>query len=302
MGSYFRRARLDIAGSIMDGRVRFRVYPEFAPTVSLRDAWVEHRWENGLALRMGQQVVPFDLQREKSMGRAHFGDRTIAARRFELSGGRDIGAVGRWGNSTGTRQLSIGLFNATGANRRELGAAPLISGRGVLSFGGAIASAETDLNRTETPVLTLGAGFMSARESQLRPRPGFTNEAPSDWTGWTADVHGRWKGFSMVGAWYGQNVTPITPIAQELEGRGWFLSGGWVLPGSAAEIAVKHSEARWDRAVDATEMETAFGVTFFHRRHELQTRIQFILEENPIIASGRKARVLTLEHQLLLGG
>jgi hypothetical protein len=106
----------------------------------------------------------------------------------------------------------------------------------------------------------------------------------------------------MVGAWYGQNVTPITPIAQELEGRGWFLSGGWVLPGSAAEIAVKHSEARWDSAVDATEMETAFGVTFFHRRHELQTRIQFILDENPIIASGRKARVLTLEHQLLLGG
>jgi hypothetical protein len=302
MGSYFRRVRLDVAGSIMEGRVRFRLYPEFAPTVSLRDAWVEYRWGNGMALRMGQQVIPFDLQREKSMGRAHFGERTIAARRFELSGGRDIGAVGRWSNSAGTGQVSIGLFNATGANRRELGPSPLIAGRGVISIGGTISSGETDLGRSETPVLTLGAGFMTASESLLRPRPGFSNEAPTDWLGWTADLHGRWQGFSVAGAWFAQTVSPISGIAEEVEGQGWFLSGGWVLPGSPAEIAVKHSEAKWDRDTGEEESETAIGVTVFHRRHELQTRIQLIFEENPVLSTGGKARVLTIEHQLLLGG
>jgi len=302
MGSYFRRVRLDLTGSVMEGRVRFRLYPEFAPTVSLRDAWVEYRWGNGIGLRMGQQVVPFDLQREKSMGRAHFGDRAIAARRFELSGGRDIGAAGRWANSAGTRQVSIALFNATGPNRRELGPSPLIAGRGVLSFGGSIASGETDLNRSATPVLTVGAGFMTASESFLRPRPGFTNEAPTDWTGWTADLHGRWNGLSVVGAWYEQSVTPVTGIAQEADGRGWILSGGWVLPGAPAEIAVKRSEARWDRVSGEPETETAIGVTVFHRRHEVQTRIQLIFEENPSLATGSKARILTVEHQLLLGG
>jgi hypothetical protein len=80
------------------------------------------------------------------------------------------------------------------------------------------------------------------------------------------------------------------------------LSGGWVLPGSPAEIAVKHSEAEWDRDGGATESESAIGVTIFHRRHEVQTRIQLILEENPILSTGRKATVLTVEHQLLLGG
>lgn len=301
MGTYFRRARLDLSGSLLEGKIRFRVYPELAPTVSLRDLWVEWRTESGFAFRGGQQVVPFDLQREKSMGRAHFGDRAVAARRFELSGGRDVGITGRWANSAGTRQISVGVFNGVGANRRELVTSPLFAGRGSLSFGGSVASAETDLNRSENPVVTLGAGVMIAKESGLRPRPGFTNEALTDWAGLTMDLHGRWQGFSLAGSLFGQTVSPIDSDT-DIDGSGWFLSGGWVLPGSPAQVSVKHSRAQWDDTADESETETAVGVTLFHRGHEIQTRIQLIFEENPLLSSGGEARVLTIEHQLLLGG
>jgi hypothetical protein len=302
-GFFLRRARVDLTGSVMDGTIRFRVYPEFAGTPGLRDGWVEVRGERGVALRMGQQTVPFDLQREKSMGRAHFGERALAARRFEVSGGRDVGVVGSWRGGNGDRLLSLGVFNGRGPNRRELGPSPLLSGRGIVSFGGPIASAETDLGRSESPVITVALGFMAADESILRPRPGSAADQPADWTGWTGDVHARWSGFSVAGAWFSQFMSLATTVPQDVDGNGWFLSAGWVFPGSGAEIALRHSQATWDQDLDLDpEKETGLGLTLFHRAHEVQSRFQLTFEEHPTSAGGGRATLLTVEHQILLGG
>jgi hypothetical protein len=62
------------------------------------------------------------------------------------------------------------------------------------------------------------------------------------------------------------------------EGRGFFLSLGWVLP-------------------------TGIGVSFFHQGHELKTRIQLSRERRHLAEGApRTTRILTIEHQLLLGG
>jgi hypothetical protein len=303
-GFFLRRARLDVTGSLLEGRVRFRLLPDLARSPELRDAWVELQGEfegQGVSLRMGQQTVPFDLQRERSSSAMHFGDRAIAARRFELSGGRDVGAVGTLTALEGRFRLQGGAFNGQGANRADPGRTPLLSGRASLSFGGTAARGETDLARTPDPVVSLGLGAMRHEHSFLRPRPGFSADRENAWHSWTADVHARWRGMSLAASWFEQQVDAE---GNDERGDGFFVSGGVLLPGHDVEFALRHSSAIWDAARDAgPDDETSVGLTFFHRGHELQTRIQFSRERLFVGApSERSTNVLTLEHQLLLGG
>ncbi len=308
-GFFLRRARLDITGSLLEGRVRYRLLPDLARSPELRDAWVEVRsGESGgvaAGIRMGQQTVPFDLQRERNMGLAHFGERAVAARRFELSGGRDVGAMGFLRARDGHLQLFGGIFNGQGPNRSDPGRSPLLGGRLLLSVGGPASRGETDLARTPSPVLTLGAGAMHHRHSALRPRPGFAADRTVDWTSWTGDVHARWRGASLAAATFRQE---IDLGGNEEGGHGFFVSTGWVLPplvpGFDMEAAFRHSEATWDRGRDPhPDLDTGVGLTFFHRGHEVQTRIQLSRERRHLSEGAPiNTRILTLEHQLLLGG
>ncbi len=303
-GFFLRRARLDVSGGILDGRIRFRLLPDLSRSPELRDAWVEVRGTLGgvpSGLRMGQQIVPFDLQRERSMASGHFGERAIAARRFELSGGRDVGVVGYLRSANGHFQLFGGGFNGQGANRTDPGRTPLVAGRALASFGGAPARGESDLARTPNPVITMGAGAMAHRHSFLRPRPGFSADRAVDWHSWTADVHARWRGASVAGSWFEQ-VVDAEGIDER--GDGFFVSGALLLPGHDVEVSVRRSRATWDARRDAgPDLETGVGVTLFHSGHELQTRFQLSRE---VLFSGsdteRRATILVIEHQLLLGG
>jgi hypothetical protein len=299
-GFFLRRARLDVTGGILEGRVRFRLMPDLARSPGLRDAWVELRG-GGAGIRMGQQTVPFDFQRERSMASGHFGDRAIASRRFELAGGRDVGVVGYVQARDGRIQLYGGAFNGQGANRTDPGRVPLLGGRALVSVGGAPSRGETDLARTPDPVVTLGAGAMRHRESFLRPRPGFSADRAVAWHSWTADAHARWRGVSLAGSWFEQRVDAE---GNDERGDGFFVSGGALVPGHDVEMVVRHSRATWDAARDAgPDIETSVGLTFFHMGHGLQTRVQFTRERLFAgSATERRTNILTIEHQLLLGG
>ncbi len=304
VGFRLRRARLIVDGEGMEGQVRFRLMPDLGSTPQLRDAWVEVR--HGLfRLRMGQQTVPFHLQRERSMARGHFGDRALASRRFELSGGRDIGVVGSTSAFAQHLRIDAGAFNGRGANRTDPSPSPLFAARTSLSLGAPATSGETDLERSPGPGVSLGLGAMGARESLLRPRPGFAADQAADWWGWTLDLHARYRGGSVAGGVFGHSIT--TPsggesaVTTEVDGVGWFLGGGYVLPGRPVEVVLRHSEARWDRSRNGpAERETALGVTFFHRLHLLQTRIQLIRERGMLTGLSDESTRLTIEHQLLL--
>ncbi len=304
-GAFLRRARLDFTATLFEGAARIRVMPELGRGgTELRDAWIEVFPVDGIAMRMGQQGVPFNLQRATSGARQHFGDRSLATRRFEIAGGRDIGAVFAWRGEGGRRLAQLGIFNGEGPNRRQLGpAGPLISGRVAVGFGGPLPSGESDLARSEQPRLALGAGVLTANESGLRPRPGFAADDAADWRAGTLDADVRWQGISLSGAWYSHRVESITPGTPTVDGSGWHLSGGWVVPSRRFEIAIRRSEAEWDRSTRGhAENETSLGVTFFHREHALQTRVQVVRWRMLQGGEVERGHGLILEHQFLLGG
>lgn len=300
-GFMLRRARLDFSGALVEGGIHFRLMPDLAQNPELRDAWVEIRnpWGN---LRMGQQTIPFDLQREWSMAYAHFGERALAARMFELSGGRDLGATWALRPMDGRLRIDAGVFNGMGPNRRELGRRPLLAGRTTWALGGNSPGRESGRARPEHPILTLGAGAMAANQSALRPRPGFSADRIVDWRSGTLDTHLVWHGATFLAAAYRQEITRDGGTSEA--GDGFFVSAGWALSAFPLEVVARFGETIWDSERDAgAHDEFALGLTFFHEGHGSQFRIQFARERLQAgTATQQTLRRLTLEHQLLLGG
>jgi len=304
MGFFIRRARVDISGQAFEGRVRFRMVPDFAGSPVARDLWVEYQPAPSWSVRLGQQTVPFHQQRDLESTRAHFSERSLATRRFEVAGGRDQGVTARWTGLDGRASFQSGVFNGMGANRTESGRAPLLAARGRVSLGGPPASGETDRARSESLVVTLGAGAMGAAKSPLRPRPGFSATSDADWWGATSDVHARVRGGSITLGGFLQKVRPETDnVAQEIDGEGWWMGGGWMIPGRELELTFRHSESRWERDRETIPAkETALGVNVFHLGHQLQTRIQVYRVRGSLPAPLQSGTSLVVEHQLFLGG
>ena len=312
VGFRLRRARLIVDAQGLDGRLRVRLMPDLASTPQLRDAWVQLSGSAGW-IRMGQQTVPFSLQREVSMARGHFGDRALASRRFELAGGRDVGVVAGSGALGDRIRVSAGAFNGRGSNRTEPSPSPLLSARTTLTLGETRFNGETDLARSPSPAVQLGAAVVGARDSFLRPRPGFAADQTADWKGWTLDLLARYRGLSASAAWFGHDVrTPASAsttdgVQVEISGRGWHAGAGWMLPADLTtpvgdvEVAVRHSRARWDRDREGSaERESAVGMTLFHRDHALQTRIQLSRERGMLTGLSDASTRLTIEHQLFM--
>ncbi len=310
VGFRLRRARLIVNGQGLDGRLRFRLMPDLASTPQLRDAWIQLDGNAGW-VRMGQQTVPFSLQREVTMARGHFGDRALAGRRFELSGGRDIGVVVGTGTSAGHLRVSAGAFNGRGPNRSDPSPFPLLAARAGVAVGGPVPNGETDLARTPGTVVALGGALMGSRDSFLRPRPGFAADQTADWRSWTIDLLVRSRGLSVTGAWFAQSVTTPppgeSPTSVEIPGEGWYVGAGWLLPIEAGvpvpdmEVVVRHSRARWDLARQGSgERESAIGLTLFHRDHAVQTRLQLTRERGMLTGLSDRSTRLTLEHQLFM--
>jgi hypothetical protein len=304
LGFFVRRARIDLSGQAFEGRLRFRFVPDFAGTPVARDLWLEYPLEPSWTVRIGQQTVPFHQQRDLENPRGHFSERSLATRRFEVPGGRDQGVTARWTGVQGRASVQTGVFNGMGANRNDPGRSPLLATRGRIGLGGAAASSEADRARSAAPVVTLGAGAMGAKQSPLRPRPGFSATSDADWWSLTSDLHARYRGATLTLGGYLQEVRPETDnVTQVIEGDGWWMGGGWMLPGRDAELAFRHSESRWERArerVPATE--TAVGLNLFHLGNQVQTRIQLFRVRGSLPAPLQSGTFLVVEHQLLLGG
>lgn len=300
-GFMLRRARLDVTGALIPGQIHFRLMPDLAQNPELRDAWVEIRGGRG-HVRMGQQTIPFDLQRDWSMAYAHFGERALAARMFELAGGRDLGVTGAMRGLDGQLRVEAGFFNGQGPNRRDLGRSPLVAGRVTWALGGPSPRSESGRARPDNPILTLGLGGMMADQSALRPRPGFSADRLVDWQSGTADAHLSWRGTTLLGGIFRQQTNLEGGTSES--GGGFFLSAGWAPAALPVEGVLRLGNAAWDRDRDpVSDEELAVGLTYFHVGHASQFRIQFARER---LFGGssteRRLHRLTIEHQLLLGG
>ncbi len=117
-----RRVRVTLKGHVFEPRLSYRLQVGLGEgRVALKDAWVQYalseRWAR---LRVGQFKRPFSREQLTSSGRQAFVDRAPTDKAF--GAGRDLGIMLTSDPKAGGMELSVGVFNGTGAEG-ELSAA-----------------------------------------------------------------------------------------------------------------------------------------------------------------------------------
>ncbi len=104
----FRRARLDLTGTI-DKHFDIRFLPDFGQgTVVIQDAWLDVHYVNPLRLKIGKYKTPFGLEQNERATQLFFVERSLAT---DLAPNRDIGASLHGERIGRVLDYAAGIFN-----------------------------------------------------------------------------------------------------------------------------------------------------------------------------------------------
>ena len=177
----FRRIRLTISSSFIDGRIKSRFQINLTPSAfDLIDMWFAFTRFKFAAFRVGQFKIPFDRYRATSYAALSFVDWPPTTRMFGSE--RQIGAE-MFARSFRDLEYALGVFNGTNVraahgvgitevygerprNRSEIGFGervsefhPELTGRFAKNFGNINTDYNSDLLGTKELRQSLGAGF-----------------------------------------------------------------------------------------------------------------------------------------------
>jgi phosphate-selective porin OprO/OprP len=112
-----RRARPILEGTVFRD-LDFRLMPEFggSGTPSLRDAWINYRYNPALQLRAGKFKQPVGLEQLQSVSTILFTERSLAS---ALTPSRDIGVQLHGDVFGGVLSYAAGVFNGIGDGRHQ---------------------------------------------------------------------------------------------------------------------------------------------------------------------------------------
>lgn len=295
-----RRARLQLEGNFFGRNNRFKVELALSPrdvgmrdgtapqTSPLLDYYFDFTHLRDLSLRVGQYKVPFNRQRVVSSANMRFVDRSIVNGEFNLD--RDIGFDFRSKDFLGLDLLRYyaGVFVGEGRNSQRLADFGLmyLARIEVLPFGTFDDYSEGDLERNETPKLSLGVGY------------GYLDRAPHDRgilgsqfdDGGTVDLHlltadavFRLRGLSLESEFVYRSGTrnagpggPASIGTEPLEGWGIMGQLGYLLPCSGFEVAVRGSMIRaTGPSAMADENEYGAGINYYFDGHPFKVQLDY---------------------------
>jgi hypothetical protein len=215
----FRRIRLTISSSFIDGRIRSRFQVNFTPSAfDLIDMWFAFTRFKYATFRIGQYKIPFDRYRATSYAALSFIDWPPTTRMF--GSGRQIGAE-MYARGLRDVEYAIGLFNGTNVraahgigitevygerprNRSNIGTGervsefhPEITGRFAKNFGKINTDFNSDVLGTKQLRQSLGAGF----SWDARPNP-IEDLALRFSLEWLAKISGVHINIVNYAAWY----------------------------------------------------------------------------------------------------
>ncbi len=215
----FRRVRLTLSSSFIDGRIRSRFQVNFTPSAfDLIDMWFAFTRFKFATFRVGQYKIPFDRYRATSYAALSFIDWPPTTRMFGAE--RQIG-VEMYAQSLRDVEYALGLFNGTNVraahgvgiievygerprNRSNIGFGervsefhPELTGRFAKNFGEINTDSNSDVLGTKELRQSLGAGF------SWDARPNTTEDLPLRFTlEWLAKISGVHINVISYIAWY----------------------------------------------------------------------------------------------------
>jgi phosphate-selective porin OprO and OprP len=308
-----RRARFNSTGHIATPELKYRFELAFGPrelnprdgvpqTSPLLDAAVDWQHFRDLNVRVGQYKVPLDRQRIIPFFRLQFIDRAITDTEFTFD--RDVGLDLRSNDLFGLNlfRYYIGVFTGDGRNSFDLSdlSFTYLARAEILPFGMFDDYSEGDFDRGGLR-LSLGAAYLSIEDA---PRDrGILGAVPADGGTTdmqvaTADALLQFRGMSIMAAIFmreGQrNPGPLVDaagapllgpdgapleLAPSRDGTGLLVQGGYLLPGTALELAARYAvlDGRSERDHDALVRaeEFAGAINYYFARHQLKLQANY---------------------------
>jgi len=166
-----QHAELLFEGNVFRDRFEYRLLFDFVDPQVLKDAFVQWRHRNLIAVRVGQFKVPFGFQRYLRSTYYDFVDLSETMTAFSLE--RDVGLMILGRPMGGRLQYQLAVTNGAGAGRLNDNRDLAYTARVVAAPWGGLPDSEGDLVGQQRPLLSIGgAGYFNLAPTDVMARTG----------------------------------------------------------------------------------------------------------------------------------
>jgi hypothetical protein len=166
-----QHAELFLEGNTFRRLIEYRFQVDFAEAQILKDAFLQWRHGNWIAVRVGQYKVPFGFQRYLRSTYYDFVDRSETMNAFSLE--RDVGVMILGRPLGGRLQYQLAVTNGAGAGKLNDNRDLAYTARVVAAPWGGLPDSEGDLVGQRRPLLSVGAaGYFNLAPTDVVARTG----------------------------------------------------------------------------------------------------------------------------------
>jgi phosphate-selective porin OprO/OprP len=322
-----RRMKMFMTGHAYTPNLTYKLQVNFVDGGSsklLEDAFLNYKFVNEAQILGGQDKVPFARQELTSSGAQQFVDRSNATDTFKV--GRDTGVMFHGKAFDSFVTYNLGWYGGVGQSTLRTSTDNAYAARICLNPLGDMPYSESDLDRSEKPLVSIGGNYY--RDTLKATRTGTTTTletnnlsfaSSSGWLGrssnlnlftttekvdidtFGADVAFKWMGFSAQGEYFfGQANGRDTET--EIKAEGFYAQAGYLLIPKHLEIAARYSYVDPNQDVEEdlqTEIQGAVSYYFYKHNLKIQADVSRITKENGAGRSDTEDMQYRLQAQII---
>lgn len=260
--------------------------PGQAGSLLVRDAVLRYRFSRQTQLWVGQTKLPGNRERVISSQSLQFGDRSLANALYTLD--RDIGVQlhhqFRVGQVVVRDKYAVSLGQGRNVAARDTGGFSYTARVEVLPFGEFTNDGDyfdADLEREQTPKLSLAAGYNFNDEAQRKSgTTGVFLKDARDLSTFFADIMFKYRGWSLSSE-YLHKKSGRNPVLQDssdfyVTGWGWNIQSGYLFRNNI-EVAARYTIVEPTNAITKAGLlgrvrEMTLGVSKYFLHHDLKVQ------------------------------
>jgi phosphate-selective porin OprO/OprP len=300
-----RRARIELEGNAFYPWLQFKNQLTLeGGTVSLRDFYIKAKYLKVIYPQIGQFKVPFNREFLTSSSVLQFVDRSIVSEEYSVQ--RDVGLS--INGAISLFNYSIGVFNGSGKNSTNQDRDLMYTARFVLvPLGKKDEYTPPDIKCSEQPWLAVGAGvaFLPGYEPDLENKNErkHLSDVAREYAGqdgsvnnvieFTADIAGKYRGFSLEGDYTWREIDPKTPSTSPLKSNGIRVQAGYMILKDLLDAGVRYALVTPDTTVRKNnEQEITAGLNYYISGHDLKCQFDYsYINNKPLSEIENKIRL-----------